>query len=105
MFNKEKQEREADQLKQQQQREADQKEVARIAAELKEKQDKEAAEIAARKKAELAPDKEKLLVLASELDAYQLPALATAEATIIINSIRELLNKTSAYIRQKAEGL
>lgn len=93
-FNKEKQEREAKEL----QAKKDKEELERITKE------KEAAELA-KKKAELAPDKEKLLVLASELDAYKLPVLVTAEATIIINSIRELLNKTSAYIRQKAEQL
>jgi len=66
---------------------------------------KKQADLKAKRKADLAPDKVKLTELAKSLDTYQLPKLKMAEAEEVINNVRNLLSKVSAYINQQIEKL
>lgn len=88
---------------------AERERVAALEAE-KRKQDEAKAEEErkakdAEKKAARAPDKTKLLNLALDLDNFPLPELKTAEAEVIKENIRQLISKTTAYIRTKANEL
>lgn len=90
---------------------ADKERIAREAAE-KELKDREAAEEKERKrvekeakKAAAAPDKEKLLHLAIAIDNIILPETKTAEAGALLESVRNLLMKTTKFIRDNAEAL
>lgn len=73
-------------------------------AELKAVNERKAKE-AEERKLRLAPDKEKLLKLADDLDAYTMPELKTPEADTILSNINILIAKTTAYIREKANSL
>lgn len=53
----------------------------------------------------LAPDKEKLLKLAQELDNFSLPAVSSKEAQGVIRATEEMLGKMTNYIRNKAKSL
>ncbi len=78
----------------------------RIQQEIADKlESKKQADLKAKRKADLAPDKVKLIELAKSLDTYQLPKLKMAEAEEVINNVRNLLSKVSAYINQQIEKL
>lgn len=53
----------------------------------------------------LAPDKDKLLTLASEIEKTELPALASKDAQAVLNEVETLLAKVSTYIRENVKGL
>jgi len=72
--------------------------------ERKDREEKEKMETEERK-AKMAPDKNKLLVLANQLDSTELPELKTSEANEILENIKTLIAKTTAYIRSKADEL
>lgn len=92
---------------------------AEIAAERKKREDIERAEAdrlaaeAARvaeadeaaRKALLAPDKEKLLALASAIDALKLPSVASHDAGKLLDETRDFLARISKNLRNKAEEL
>lgn len=73
-------------------------EANRIAAERKAKDDAE-------KKAKSAPDKEKLIQLAKDLEGYELPEVLSDEAKRIVESTKALLGKTSNYIKEQLQKL
>lgn len=73
-------------------------EANRIAAERKAKDDAE-------KKAKSAPDKEKLIQLAKDLEGYELPEVLSDEAKRIVESTKALLGKTSNYIKEQVQKL
>lgn len=97
------------------QKEADEKvaaEKAKAEALEQEKRDREAAEAKAKVDAEeakrqslLAPDKEKLLALATQLEEFPLPALSSKEAQAVLTQVEGLLDKVIAYIRGNVKGL
>lgn len=58
-----------------------------------------------KRQALLAPDKEKLLALATTIETVQLPALASKDAQSVLNQVEELLGKVSTYIRGNVKGL
>jgi len=66
---------------------------------------KKQSDLKAKRKADLAPDKVKLIELAKSLDTYQLPKLKITEAEEVINNVRSLLGKVSVYINQQIEKL
>lgn len=82
---------------------ADQK-AAKIKAD-KEAEDKRIAELEAKRKAALAPDKEKLLAFAQALKTLPRPELKANEATNIMAGIEELIGKTVKYLTDKATQL
>ena len=53
----------------------------------------------------LAPDKEKLIELAQQIDLLELPAVNSKEANSVIRATEEMLGKVSNYIRGKAKTL
>lgn len=63
------------------------------------------AGIETKRQADLAPDKEKLSLLAASFDNYELPVLTMPEADKVINDVRGLLGKVSAYINQQIHKL
>ena len=65
----------------------------------------EAERLAAEKKAQNAPDREKLLKLANDIEVIQLPNLSSAEAARILDDIKILLGKTTAFIREKCNSI
>lgn len=67
-------------------------------AKLKEEEDK-------KRKALLAPDKEKLLVLADTIDNITLPALSSREAQIIMQKVETALSQLADVIRVDAKKL
>jgi len=88
--------------KERQEREAAEKiEADRKAAEIK-----RLAEIEEQKrKALLAPDKEKLLSLADLIDAIELPALSNHNASKILDETKDFLNRITKNLRTKAKDL
>jgi hypothetical protein len=107
---KERESIEAKLKKEREEREKAERELkAKQEAELKAKKEAEAkaeaerkAKELAEKKAKAAPDKEKLLQLATVIDGLQLPDLKTEEAAIILSNTKELLVKVSNYIREQS---
>ncbi len=79
--------------------------AAKIAKDLKAKEDAEAAKLAEQKKADLAPDKDKLNTLAVDLVEITLPNVSTAEAQEILDGVEDLLTKVAKYITDKTEEL
>ncbi len=73
-------------------------EANRIAAERKAKDDAE-------KKAKSAPDKEKLIQLAKDLEGYELPEVLSDEAKRIVESTKALLGKTANYIKEQVQKI
>lgn len=78
----------------------------------KELQNKKNAELKETKRIEaeskallLAPDKDKLLKLATDLLSYPLPKLEAQEAISILNDVKVLINKISSHIKTKSENL
>jgi len=65
---------------------------------------KQEAEVANRN-ALLAPDKEKLLSLATQIEEMVLPALASKDAQAVLTNVEELLAKVTTYIRGNVKGL
>ncbi len=94
-------EREASEAKLKEEREA----RAKAEAEIKAKADQErkvAEEKAlAEKKAKSAPDKQKLIALASVISGMTLPEMKTIEGMVILDNVKELLKKTSEFITKK----
>jgi colicin import membrane protein len=80
-------------------REAAERELARIA---KEAADKAAADAAAIKKAQAAPDREKLAVLAAGIRAMPLPTLATPAGVELVARIAEQRAKFAAWVESEA---
>lgn len=80
-------------------------ERAKIEAELKakkaaeEKVKREALE--AERKAKAAPDKEKLILLASKILNYELPEVQSQDANKVIDDVKLLLEKISVFITKK----
>lgn len=86
-------------------REKEEKEQARLdeiarqeANELREKEE-------AKKKALLAPDKEKLLLFAEKLESCSLPAVSSRDAQIILQDAEELIMNVVRRVREKAREL
>lgn len=82
---------------------------AKIEAERKAEQDRiekeEREKIEAEKRAKNAPDKEKLILLSKQLNDFELPEVASDESRKIIENVRILLSKTTAYIDKQIENL
>lgn len=102
--------REAEERKQRQaELDAERKKREAVEAEQRETREKAEAEHQRqeneRRRASLAPDKEKLLALAVELERLELPALESHDAQVILGKVGEVLAKTSAYLRINAEKL
>lgn len=86
-------------------REKEEKEQARL-DEIARKEKEEADRIAEEEKKKLlAPDKDKLLLFASTLENYSLPAVASRDAQIILQGAEELIMGVVRRIREKAEEL
>jgi len=60
---------------------------------------------AAEKKAKNAPDKTKLIELASQIDGLNMPEIKSEEAQKILADVKILLSKVSVFIREKSSGL
>ena len=101
-INKEKEKREKIEAKVKAEKEAREKkerdEKARIEAEKKAKDE-------ADRKALLAPDKEKLIKLAGEIETMELPNVSSKSAGEIINRVQAQLFNVSSYLREKAKAL
>lgn len=65
----------------------------------------QAAEQAAKTKALLAPDKEKLMAFADTIDRLELPNLANREAGKLLDETKDFLNRISMNLRNKAKEL
>ena len=72
-------------------------------AEAEEKARKEAE--AAEKKAKNAPDKTKLIELATQIDSLNMPEIKGEEAQKILAVVKILLSRVSVFIREKSSGL
>ena len=59
----------------------------------------------AAKKAAAAPDKEKLLALAGQIDNLNLPELKTEDGRAILKNVLTLINKLTGYIHEQVETL
>lgn len=118
----EKREKELAKERAEQQKKLDAERKAREQAEAKVKAEKEAqikkeqaekarldaiaeAEAEAQRKKLLAPDKEKLIDLASSIEKLQLPAVQSKEAMSVIRATQDMIQKMSGYIREKANTL
>ncbi len=69
----------------------------------KEQQEREEAEKI--RKAQNAPDVEKLMTLALEIDGFKLPDVSSEESKKILSDVRALLDKVSNHIRSKAKNI
>lgn len=69
------------------------------------RQEEEKAKAKAEKQARLAPDKDKLILLAQVIADIKLPELKSGEAFEILQNIKILLQKTEKYIIEKANEL
>lgn len=100
--------REAQQAAEEAKREAER--IARQAREEAERVQREAdrkrkEEEAAKRRAEAAPDAEKLIALAAQLEAIQMPNVASDEAADHLVNVRERLVNTATYLRDAAESI
>lgn len=59
----------------------------------------------AKKKALLAPDKEKLVNLSMVIDMLVLPTVASREAGLVIEEVKKTLTSISNYLREKSQTL
>jgi len=104
---REKAEAERKALEEKARKEAEERE--KLAAEIKAKEQAVEAERKSKEKADkaakLAPDKEKLSILAEKLDNLEFPELQSPEADQILSDVISLLNKVTAYIREKSQTL
>lgn len=73
---------------------------AREAEEARKKQEEES-----KRQAILAPDKDKLISLAAEIDKFTLPAVESKEAGDIVTDVGNKLENISAFLRTKAKTL
>jgi vacuolar-type H+-ATPase subunit D/Vma8 len=85
-------------------------EAARIEAEaaraaLAKAEEAKRAEVAAIEAAALAPDKEKLAFLVTQIAGINIPKLETPQAARITDGVKTLLGKVRAYIEQEADKL
>ena len=64
-----------------------------------------AAEAAELKRAALAPDKDKLAFLITQINAIKMPELQTPEAGKITSNVKLLLGKVTNYIIQESDKL
>ena len=89
--------------------EAERKKREELEAEQRTREDAERAkreEIEeAQRQALLAPDKEKLLKLATDLEEFSLPALSSKDAQAVLDQVEGLLEKVTTYIRGNVKGL
>ena len=69
----------------------------------KEQQEREEAEKL--RKAQNAPDVEKLMTLALEIDGFKLPDVSSEESKKILSDVRALLDNVSNHIRSKAKNI
>jgi hypothetical protein len=53
----------------------------------------------------LAPDKQKLLEIARNIDNIAIPEVGGEEAKKILSDVKILLSKVSGFIREKSNGL
>ena len=67
--------------------------------------DIELAKKKAEKSAQLAPDKDKLLVLANSIMSIEIPILKAKEANDIMLNLIDLLSKIDTYIKEKVNNL
>lgn len=80
-------------------REAREKAEAEIKAKAEAERKTAEERLLAEKKAQSAPDKEKLLSLALAIEDLPLPILSTPDATLVVENVAALLNKVTNYIR------
>ena len=78
---------------------------AELKAEADRKENERKAKEAAEKKAKNAPDKEKLLEIARNIDNIAIPEIKSEEAQKILSDVKILLSKVSVFIREKSSGL
>ena len=85
------------------------KEKEKLQAEIKAKEEKEAKEkkaiLDAEKKLKLAPDKQKLTLLAKTIEGLQMPDLKSEEAKKILTNIKGLIKKLTTYIINESKNL
>lgn len=84
---------------------AREKAEAEIRAKAEAERKAEAARLLAEKKAQSAPDRQKLVSLSLSILAVQFPEMKTIEGMAVLNSVKELLKKTTDYITKKVEEL
>lgn len=88
---------------------AQQEKDAKIKAEADAKAKSEADELKAKqqaeKKASQAPDKTKLISLASEIVSMKMPEMKSEEGKRILSATQELLNKVNKFLLEKSETL
>lgn len=70
-----------------------------------EQEAKAAAEAEALRKAQSAPDIEKLRLLAERIDATLLPDVTGEDARKLVNGVRIMLGKTTTYLREKIKEM
>jgi len=78
---------------------------AELKAEADRKENERKAKEAAEKKAKNAPDKEKLLEIARNIDNIVIPEIKSEEAQKILSDVKTLLSKVSGFIREKSETI
>jgi hypothetical protein len=78
---------------------------AELKAEADRKENERKAKEAAEKKAKNAPDKEKLLEIARNIDNIAIPEIKSEDAQKILSDVKTLLSKVSVFIREKSSGL
>lgn len=76
-----------------------------VAAEKASAEKKAAEEAEAKRKALLAPDKEKLIAFAGVIDRLELPNVANREAGKLLDETQDFLNRISKNLRNKAKEL
>lgn len=74
-------------------------------AERKAREEEAKKKAAAERKAKMAHDKDKLIVLADTIKAIQLPEVKNLEAQAVVADVKVLLNKVTNFIIQKSENL
>jgi hypothetical protein len=83
---------------------AETEEKARKEAESKEIAEQK-AKAAAENKAKNAPDKNKFIELAAQIEGLNMPEIKGEEAQKILSDVKTLLSKVSIFIREKSSGL
>ena len=85
--------------------EAARAEAEKARAELAKAEQAKREEAARLEAAALAPDKEKLAFLVTQIAGINIPELATPQAARITAGVKTLLGKVRAYIEQEADKL
>jgi hypothetical protein len=109
LIQKQKEEKEALIKKQQaelaeEKRKRDEQE-AKIAKEKAEAEEKEKKEAEEKRQANLAPDKEKLAMLANDLILFPYPEIKDEEALKVLENVKELIKKVNLYIIKNINNL